>query len=179
VRSEIGRETAQGGPPEQVLEETRCHACLSITDGRRVIVTGDDESSGSGVRVAVRTAVTADLPIEVVADEAAAKALVPRGKKPDDEHLRPMAKRFVDMHQLLGLDVKGLKQIVIAAERLPGSLELFQPDTVLWDRLLAEDPTAGDPAAGRMQRMQLWICGESTVCQCSYCIPITVGVSRP
>ena len=74
---------------------------------------GESAATIRGVRVAGRTEVTAGLRVEVVADERAVRALAHHGKRTDDDALASAAERFVQTHQLLGLDVKSLKRIII------------------------------------------------------------------
>jgi hypothetical protein len=132
-------------------------------------MTGEGDVTSGGIRVAARSAIRADVSIDVVADERAVEALAPNGAKADEEWLGAVARRFIETHELLGLDVEGLRLITIAEKKPDGAQVLFQLDDQLSNRLQPD----GDSPAER-QRVQLWMCGESEACQCCYCIPISV-----
>jgi hypothetical protein len=132
-------------------------------------VTNEGDLTVRGIRVASRVAMNVDdVSVEVVADEAAAKAVATQGDDPD-KAFDAMVQRYIETHRLLDLDVTALTRIIVSEQKPADSLDLFEPNTQLWDRL---QPGGGRSAA--RQKMQLWLCSESDQCQCCYCVPVGV-----
>ena len=77
-----------------------------------------------GVRVAARSHIIVGDQIEIVADEAAVNMLGGADSSRHDEQLRAMGHRFIETHRLLGLDVEGLKRIIVSGRKPTDSLDL-------------------------------------------------------
>ena len=111
-----------------------------------------------GVAVAARTKITVTgSEIDVVADAGALKNMSGDGSQFD--RMQGLAGQFVSTNELLGLDVKSLKRIIISSEMPLNSLDMVEPNEALFKKLQIRTPL-------------MWICGESEACGCCFCLPL-------